>query len=129
MTFEWDENKNSENIKKHKVSFEKAQDAFFDENRIILEDIKHSVSEKRYFCIGKTDEGILTVRFTMRGQIIRIFGAGYWRQRKKRYEEHLQLSRKICNGSFRFRSIGGRFSSFSVRTCKKTNKRKDNYFN
>ena len=65
MTFEWDENKNSENIKKHKVSFEKAQDAFFDENRIILEDIKHSVSEKR----------------------------------------------------FRFRSIGGRFSSFSVRTC------------
>lgn len=28
MTFEWDENKNSENIKKHSVSFEKAQDAF-----------------------------------------------------------------------------------------------------
>lgn len=82
MTFEWDENKNSENVAKHKVPFEKAQDAFFD--------VKHSVSEKRYFCIGKTDEGILTVRFTMRGQIIRIFGAVYWRQGKKRYEEHLQ---------------------------------------
>ena len=90
MTFEQDKNKNSENVAKHKVSFEKAQDAFFDVNRIILEDVKHSVSEKRYFCIGKTDEGILTVRFTMRGQIIRIFGAGYWRQGKKRYEEHLQ---------------------------------------
>lgn len=90
MTFEWDENKNSENKAKHKVSFEKAQDAFFDVNRIILEDVKHSGSEKRYFCIGKTDEGILTVRFTMRGQNIRIFGAGYWRQGKKRYEEHLQ---------------------------------------
>ena len=90
MTFEWDEKKNSENIKKHKVSFEKAQDAFFDEKRMILEDIKHSISEKRYFCIGKTDERILTVRFTMRGQNIRIFGAGYWRQGKKRYEEHLQ---------------------------------------
>ena len=47
MTFEWDENKNSENIRKHKVSFEKAQDAFFDTNRMILEDVKHSVSEKR----------------------------------------------------------------------------------
>ena len=82
MTFEWDENKNSENIAKHKVSFEKAQDAFFDVNRIILEDVKHSVSEKRYFCIGKTDEGILTVRFTMRGQITRIFGAGSWREGK-----------------------------------------------
>lgn len=90
MTFEWDENKNSENIKKHSVSFKKAQDAFFDEHRMILDDIKHSDSEKRYFCIGKTDEGILTVRFTMRGQNIRIFGAGYWRQGKKRYEEHLQ---------------------------------------
>ena len=39
--------------------------------------------------VKKTDEGILTVRFTMRGQNIRIFGAGYWRQGKKRYEEHL----------------------------------------
>ena len=90
MTFEWDENKNYENIRKYQVSFEKAQDTFFDANRMILEDIKHSGSEKRYFCIGKTDEGILTVRFTLRGQNIRIFGAGYWRQGKKLYEEHLQ---------------------------------------
>ena len=90
MTFEWDENKNAENIRKHKVSFAKAQDTFFDVNRMILEDIKHSGSEKRYFCIGKTDEGILTARFTIRGQNIRIFGAGYWRQGKKLYEEHLQ---------------------------------------
>ena len=63
---------------------------FFDANRMILEDVKHSGSEKRYFCIGKTDEGVLTVRFTIRGQNIRIFGAGYWRQGKKLYEEHLQ---------------------------------------
>ena len=90
MTFEWDENKNSENIRKHKASFEKAQDAFFDINRMILEDVNHSFSEKRYFCIGKTDKGILTVRFTIRGQNIRIFGAGYWRQGKKLYEKHLQ---------------------------------------
>ena len=47
MTFEWDENKNAENIRKHKVSFAKAQDTFFDVNRMILEDVKHSVSEKR----------------------------------------------------------------------------------
>ena len=49
MTFEWDENKNSENIRKHKVSLEKAQDAFFDTNRMILEDVKHSASEKRSY--------------------------------------------------------------------------------
>ena len=36
MTFEWDENKNQDNIVKHNVSFEMAQEAFFDKNRIIL---------------------------------------------------------------------------------------------
>ena len=35
MTFEWDESKNLENIEKHQVSFETAQGAFFDKNRII----------------------------------------------------------------------------------------------
>jgi len=63
MTFEWDENKNSENIEKHKVSFEKAQEAFYDGN------------------------GILTVRFTMRDGNIRIFGAGYWREGRDKYEQ------------------------------------------
>ena len=40
MTFEWDENKNLDNIEKHGVSFEMAQEAFFDKNRIILKDIR-----------------------------------------------------------------------------------------
>ena len=31
--------------------------------------------------------GILTVRFTYRGETIRIIGAGYWRKGKKIYEE------------------------------------------
>jgi uncharacterized DUF497 family protein len=42
MTFEWDENKNMENIEKHNVSFEVAQEAFFDRDRIIIKDKKHS---------------------------------------------------------------------------------------
>jgi uncharacterized DUF497 family protein len=42
MTFEWDENKNLENIGKHNVSFEVAQEAFFDLDHIIIKDRKHS---------------------------------------------------------------------------------------
>jgi len=38
MTFEWDENKNAENIKKHNVSFDRAQRAFEDPDLIIVED-------------------------------------------------------------------------------------------
>jgi len=37
MKFEWDENKNLENIEKHNVSFETAQLAFLDKHRMILE--------------------------------------------------------------------------------------------
>jgi uncharacterized protein len=69
-----------------------AQYAFADPKRIILEDISHSSeSEKRYYCVGKVGEGILTVRFTYRDDLIRIIGAGYWRKGKSIYEEKNNL--------------------------------------
>jgi len=87
MIFEWDEEKNFSNIEKHHVSFETAQRAFLDRNRILLEDEKHSGKEKRFFCIGNDGNGIVTVRFTIRGQSIRIIGAGYWREGRYEYEQ------------------------------------------
>jgi len=85
--FEWDEHKNRENQIKHNVSFETAQYAFADPNRVIAEDVNHSQHEKRYYCFGKLEGDILTVWFTYRNHIIRIFGAGYWRKGKKTYEQ------------------------------------------
>jgi len=87
MIFEWDEEKNFNNIEKHHVSFETAQRAFLDRNRILLEGEKHSGKEKRFFCIGNDGNGIVTVRFTIRGQSIRIIGAGYWREGRNEYEQ------------------------------------------
>ena len=88
MTFEWDESKNLANAVKHGISFEEAQEAFFDNKRVILQDTKHSLAEERFFCIGKTNKGIATVRWTLRGGTIRIFGAGYWREGREIYETH-----------------------------------------
>lgn len=89
-TFEWDTSKNQLNSEKHGVPFEVAQYAFTDKNRIILEDIEHSSNvEKRYYCIGKIVEDILTVRFTYRENNIRILGAGFWRKGKKIYEKKI----------------------------------------
>jgi len=85
--FEWDENKNKQNIEKHGVSFTDAKKVFDDPHRITLYDEGHSRTEDRYFCIGEVDGGILTVRFVIRNTSIRIIGAGYWRGGKKRYEE------------------------------------------
>ncbi|MBP7737647.1 MAG: BrnT family toxin [Spirochaetes bacterium] len=88
MEFEWDEIKNSKNLEKHDVSFFEDQAAFYDPVRVIAVDIKHSTkNEKRYFCFGNVDDVIMTVRFTVRSDKIRIIGAGYWREGRKKYEE------------------------------------------
>ena len=88
VNFDWDLNKDLRNQEKHSVAFSVAQYAFSDPCRVILEDSSHSTeSEKRYYCVGKAGNGIITVRFTYRDQRIRIFGAGYWRKGKRIYEE------------------------------------------
>jgi uncharacterized DUF497 family protein len=87
MQFEWDENKNQSNVSKHGVSFSDATKAFEDINRKILFNGKHSVDEKRFYCLGRVDGRVLTVRFTIRGQKMRIIGAGFWREGKKNYEK------------------------------------------
>jgi len=91
VRFEWDESKEKQNENKHGISFAFAQLAFLDEDRIILEDLEHSHSEKRYYCIGKVAEGIVTVRFTYRKNKIRIIGAGYWRKGERIYEKENKI--------------------------------------
>jgi uncharacterized DUF497 family protein len=87
VSFEWNEQKNALNQQKHGVSFYEAQAAFIDPDRVIAEDLEHSKIEKRYYCFGNVNNGIMTVRFTYRLGMIRIIGAGYWRRGKKIYEK------------------------------------------
>jgi len=91
--FQWDDAKDRKNQAKHGVSFALAQLAFLDPNRVIAEDTSHSVDESRLYCIGRVGDGILTVRFTYRDDVIRIYGAGYWRKGKKLYEEENKIHR------------------------------------
>lgn len=90
-SFEWDPAKDRQNRQKHGVAFSTAQYAFADPKRVILADEEHSTGENRYFCLGRVGDGIVTVRFTYRNHVIRIFGAGYWRKGKKLYEEQNHL--------------------------------------
>jgi uncharacterized DUF497 family protein len=91
--FEWDDEKDILNQRKHGVPFALAQLAFLDENRVILQDLEHDDAEKRYYCLGKVVEAIMTVRFTYRDKTIRIIGAGYWRKGKKLYEKENKIHR------------------------------------
>lgn len=96
--FEWDRKKDQENRGKHAISFAKAQIAFADPTRVIAEDHAHSSGEKRYYCFGMVEDGVLTVRFTYRHNVIRIFGAGYWRKGKRIYERENQVHRRTARG-------------------------------
>lgn len=92
--FDWDPKKDRKNQVKHGVSFAKAQLAFADSKRVIAEDLSHSSKEKRHYCFGWVEGGVMTVRFTYREDVIRIFGAGYWRKGKRIYERENQVHRR-----------------------------------
>jgi uncharacterized DUF497 family protein len=92
-SFEWDPAKDKESRHKHGVSFSEAQVAFLDPSRVIARDVSHSRTEQRYYCFGRVGNGILTVRFTHRSDVIRIIGAGYWRRGKRIYEENAKIHR------------------------------------
>jgi uncharacterized DUF497 family protein len=89
--FDWDDDKDAKNQKKHGVSFALAQLAFVDPKRVIAEDLSHGSGEQRYSCFGQVGAGVLTVRFTYRENIVRIHGAGYWRKGKQIYERENQV--------------------------------------
>lgn len=92
--FEWDPDKDQENQEKHGVAFAMVQLAFADSRRVIAENLSHSSTEKRYYCFGEVEGGILTVRFTYRREVIRIYGAGYWRKGKRIYERENPVHRR-----------------------------------
>ncbi|MCM1333478.1 MAG: BrnT family toxin [Bacteroides sp.] len=77
MQFEWDDEKNKENIRKHKLSFSTAKFVFNDENRVEIFDEGHSTDEERYLTIGLIEQVpiVATVIYTERGQKIRLISA------------------------------------------------------
>lgn len=74
MKFEWDEEKNEYNKKKHSISFELAALVFDDPFYVEMYDFEHSVEEDRYIAIGKVGE-VLFVVFTERKERIRLISA------------------------------------------------------
>lgn len=85
--FIWDKAKETVNISKHGVDFTTASFAFMDPERKLYTDALHSKHEERFFCLGKVDNRVLTVRFVFRDEKIRIIGAAHWRKGARQYEK------------------------------------------
>jgi uncharacterized protein len=88
-SFIWNEDKFQKNLEIHGVDFLEASEAFFDPDRVLIKDHTHSQNEERFYCLGLTgiENKVITVRFTYRDNLIRIFGAGYWRKGRRIYEK------------------------------------------
>ena len=74
MNFEWDEEKNQLNLRKHGIDFETAVLVFNDLQRIEIYDVEHSINEDRYNTIGMVND-ILFVVYTERKENIRLISA------------------------------------------------------
>lgn len=59
--FDWDIKKAGSNIKKHKVSFERAATVFLDANAISVYDKEHEEIEERWITLGMDKTGNLLV--------------------------------------------------------------------
>lgn len=88
MNFEWDEAKSDACFAERGFDFAYAARAFFDPDRMVQADTRHSYGEDRYRLIGKIGERLFVVVYTPRHDVIRIISARKANQREvKHYED------------------------------------------
>ncbi len=94
LSFEWDENKNEINKKKHGVSFEEAKTVFYDTYALCEFDDNHSDTEERFRILGVSKRGnVLIVVHCIRSKnTIRIISS---RNATTREREGYERSRYI----------------------------------
>lgn len=87
--FDWDKFNIRKNLDKHQVPWWECEEVFINEPILLLEDVLHSESEKRYYALGVTINGRrLFVAFTVRGYKIRPISARDMSRKERRiYEE------------------------------------------
>ncbi len=60
-TFEWDPIKANENLRKHRISFDRAAEVFLDPLAISIFDEEHSEPEERWVSLGKDRSGSILI--------------------------------------------------------------------
>ena len=89
--FDWDEGNSRKSADKHAVSQAEAEQIFFQDPLLVLEDPRHSGREERFHALGRTGPGrLLHVTFTLRrgNTLIRIISARPMQRKERfRYEQ------------------------------------------
>lgn len=92
MPFEWDENKNQLNIKKHGVDFEEAKELFLNDSLWEIEDKRREYQETRFVGFGYIRNRLMNIVFTKRiSGITRVISLRKANQREvKAYEKNFK---------------------------------------
>jgi uncharacterized DUF497 family protein len=88
--FEWDDDNSRKSADKHDVSQAEAESIFFNDPLIVVADLKHSETERRFHALGGTARNrLLHITFTLRqnGTMVRVISArDMHRKERKIYE-------------------------------------------
>ena len=88
LGFQWDRGNSNKNLVKHNVQNWECEQVFFNTPLLILEDLEHSIAEKRWAGFGKTDSGrLLVVILTKRGNLVRIVSARDMNNKERNFYE------------------------------------------
>jgi uncharacterized DUF497 family protein len=86
--FEWDGDNSEKSLVKHQVNDWECEQVFFNEPLVVLDDPRHSLVERRWAALGRTDAGRrLAVIFTRRGKLIRVISARSMSRRERKFYE------------------------------------------
>ncbi len=89
--FDWDEGNSRKSVEKHDVSQAEAEQIFFNDPLLIVEDVGHGGRESRFHALGRTETGrLLHISFTLRddGRLIRVISARTMHRKERvRYEQ------------------------------------------
>ena len=87
--FEWDDGNRNKSQAKHRVSMGEAEQVFFNEPLIVIDDAKHSKTEKRFAAFGVTDAGRrLVAIYTIRGDKIRVISTRDMHKKERVFYEN-----------------------------------------
>jgi uncharacterized DUF497 family protein len=84
--FDWDEGNSRKSTQKHNVIQSEAEQVFFNQPLLLLDDPTHSQNEARHHALGKTGDGrLIHVTFTLRNKetLIRVISARDMKQKER----------------------------------------------
>jgi uncharacterized DUF497 family protein len=84
MTYEWDEAKRRDNVRKHGIDFAEI-DQLFDGLTVTIEDERHACGEQRFITMGLLRGRVVVVVHTERGNRIRIISVRKATKNEKRF--------------------------------------------